>query len=140
MTYDPISGGLGGTVTNTGDGGDVLTREEFFIQMMILLEGENYTSDPNYYTSGQATEGEWANIITTAFNRTTAGSAEREAFIMLLDQAGFFLETDNLDWWINGDVTDRDVLSLASAAEERLPTILEGVEAAPEPDTPGATP
>ena len=124
MTYSPITGGLGGTTTNSGDGGDTLTREEFFTQMMILLEGENYTSDPNYYTSGQATEGEWANIITTAFNRTAQGSAERAAIINLLDQAGFFLETDNLDWWMNGEVTDRDVQSLASAAEERLPTIL----------------
>ena len=120
------------------------TRQEFFDELLNILEADNRTSDETYYSDGRAQEGEWGNIIKVAFERTEVGSEERKQFIELLDAGGFFLETDNLDFWINTATSDNalDVNDLVNAAEERLPTLdPSGADVAPsEPVPPGETP
>ena len=102
------------------------TREELFGDLLDILEPDGRTSDVTYYTEGRAQEGEWANIIEQAFIRTEAGSPERQAFIDTLDNAGFFKESDNLDFWVNTATVDNqlDINDLERAAEERFPTLL----------------
>ena len=100
---------------------------DFWTQFLNILEPDGRTSDPNYYlpnsTDGSATaqEGEWANVIKVIFERTKAGSSERNALVGLLDEAGFWADTDDLDFWRNQEVNDLDIQDLSNAAEERMP-------------------
>lgn len=105
-----------------------MDRSTFFEQILDLLEGGQRTSDASYYTSGQAQEGEYANVISTAFRRTEPGSPEREEFVRLLDEVGFWTDTDNRQYWIDlpSDAVD-DIKSLEAAAEKRMPSIGGGV-------------
>jgi len=68
-----------------------------------------------------AQTGEYANIIRTLFERTEADSTERQQAVDLLDEAGFWESTDDLNFWVNFDGNSRDLQSLESAAEARLP-------------------
>jgi len=68
-----------------------------------------------------AQEGEYANVIEKLFERTEAGSPERGQAVDLLNEAGFWASTDDLNFWKNQDVNSIDINDLANAAESRLP-------------------
>ena len=101
-------------------------RGTLFSEILRILQPEGV--DPQsitYYSEGEAQPGEWANIIEQAFKRLPPGSPERKQFIDTLDQAGFFMPTDDLNYWYNTDESDAgNIADLANAAEQRLPTLL----------------
>jgi len=70
-----------------------------------------------------AQEGEYANVIEKLFERTEAGSPERGQAVDLLNEAGFWSSTDDLNFWKNQDVNSTDINDLANAAESRLPDL-----------------
>ena len=99
---------------------------DFWTSILAELEaGTGEKSVPTYYSDGEAQPGEYANIIQTMFERTDPGSAERTRIVNMLDQAGFWLSTDKLDFWVDADVATlgADLENLKAAAEERLVTI-----------------
>lgn len=107
-----------------------MDRNDFFTQLIGILEanGEG-NSDISYYTNGDATAEDYRNIIRVAFERTAPGSPERQAFIDLMSEGGFWAETDNLNYWLDADATDEGNLNdLMNAAEERLPRIGDGTD------------
>lgn len=101
-----------------------MDRNEFFTQLLSLLEGDNITSDISYYVDGRAQEADYRNIITQTFERTEPGSPERQAFIDLLDAGGFWAPTDDLSVWLNAEGNDLDLQDLSNAAAERFPALL----------------
>ena len=99
--------------------------EQLWRQLLTVLEGGELQSDPTYYSEGEAQPGEWANVIEKMFERTEPGSAERSEIVDILDQMGFWADTDDLDFWKNQEVNDLDKQDLANAAEQRLPNLRE---------------
>jgi len=108
------------------------TRAELFEGLLNILEPGGITSDISYYAEGRATATDYENLIKVAFERTETGSPERAEFIGLLNTAGFFKPSDNLDFWINkADASNvQDVADLQNAAVERMPTLLTEAAAA----------
>lgn len=115
--------------------------DTFWTDFLTLLEGGNRTSDPKYYVDGKAQEGEWANIIAKVFERTGPGSAEREQLVQLLDDAGFWADTDDRNYWLTVDANDPafagDIATLEAAGEERLPNLFGGPGGTPGVDPTG---
>jgi len=98
-----------------------LTRQQFFDQLIGQLEGDNQTSDVSYYVDGKATDADYRGVIAAAFERTKAGSAERQAFVDLMDDNGFWADTDDLDYWLNVGSEDMGAINdLKNVAMERL--------------------
>lgn len=95
-----------------------------FWQEILNLVEPGGTSDASYYSEGRAQAGEWGNIISVAFERTTPNSPERQQFVDLLEGVGFWQPTDDRNYWVglNQDAS-ADIATLASAAETRLPGI-----------------
>jgi len=112
-----------------------ITGTQFWEQFLNLL-GDT-TSVRSYYLpqSGEgidgqfAQEGEYANVIATLFQRTEPESSERQQAVELLNDAGFWKSTDDLSFWVAFDGNERDLLSLKSAAEERLPNLFDATDA-----------
>ena len=103
-----------------------ISKTQFWSGILPILEKNLPTkSDPDYYASGKAQPGEWGNVINKLFERTAPGSAERQQAVALLDQAGFWLPTDNQDYWVNVNMATAgdDVQNLEAAAEQRLPAL-----------------
>ena len=106
-----------------------ITGTQFWDEFLNLLDDPD--SVRGYYLpqSGEgidgnfAQPGEWANVINKLFERTEPDSAERQQAVNLLDQAGFWAPTDDLDWWIGQDVNETDLNDLRNAAEARFPTL-----------------
>jgi hypothetical protein len=108
----------------------IINNLDFWNQALDILEAGTpggRTSRAEYYADGEAQPGEWGNVITTIFQRTEAGSSERKAIVSLLEEAGFWVSTDNLDYWVGLDANDpdraADITSLALAGENRLPNL-----------------
>jgi len=103
------------------------TSLQWWTELMDLMEPGGRTSDPTYYSDAKAQEGEWANIITTGFQRFAAGSPERAAFVDKLSEIGFWEATDDLNYWkgtgkyAGMEPDPADIGNLGTAAEERLP-------------------
>ena len=97
---------------------------DFWTSILAELEaGTGEKSDASYYSEGRAGEGEYANIITTMFQRTAPGSLERTRIVNMLDDVGFWATTDKLSWWVDADIETigPDLKNLQDAAEKRLP-------------------
>lgn len=109
-----------------------VTREGLFTTLIGILEPGGITSDVSYYTDGKATEADYKNLIKVAFERTATGSAERNAFVDALAGAGFWADTDDLDYWRN-KAGPADSPDLENVAMERLSVI--GTGAAIDPNT-----
>ena len=106
---------------------------DFWTSILAELEatlpaGEK--SVPTYYSDGEAGEGEFGNIIQVMFERTEPGSTSRTRIVNMLDQAGFWLTSDKLDFWVNADVATlgADLDNLKAAAEQRLPSLTGDVD------------
>ena len=103
---------------------------DFWTELLTILEGD-LTSSPSYYlpNSGDgingafAQEGEYGNVIQTIFSSTEVGSPERARVVDLMDEAGFWKPSDNLDFWKTDPLADdpAQYSSLQAAAEERMP-------------------
>lgn len=107
-----------------------ITGQDFWGQFLDILEPDGRTSSPDYYlpngnTGVSAQAGEWGNVITQLFNRTAAGSPERQAAVDLLDEGGFWADTDDRQFWIDQENNPADVQSLVDAAEERFPSMFD---------------
>lgn len=125
----------------TSQTSSTFNADTFWNDFLTLLEGGKRTSDPKYYVDGKAQEGEWANIIAKVFERTAPGSAEREQLVQLLDDAGFWADTDDRDYWVGVDANDpafaADIATLEQAGEERLPNLFGGPGKTPGVDPTG---
>ena len=113
------------TSKDSSSTGPLVDREALFTTIIGILEPEGITSDISYYVDGKATEVDYKGIISAAFERTAAGSAERAQFVDILDDAGFWASTDDLDYWRDtakaadlGNIND-----LKNVAYERLSVI-----------------
>ena len=102
---------------------------DFWTSILAELEaslpaGEG-KSVPTYYSDGDALPGEYGNVIQTMFERTDPGSVERTRIVNMLDDAGFWLSSDKLSFWVDAEVSllGKDLENLKAAAEERLVTI-----------------
>ena len=128
----PLTGGFGNAVRNSpaAQGGG-FTGTDFWTQFLTILEGGTLTSDPSYYlpnASGAgitAQPGEWANVIVKTFERTAPGSEERKQLVSLLDQAGFWTDNDDRQFWIDQPLNALDNQDLINAAELRFPTMFD---------------
>lgn len=103
---------------------------DFWDKFLTILEDGTRTSSVQYYLPNEgsgatAQSGEWANVITKTFERTSAGSPERIEIVELLANAGFWRPTDKLDFWINQEIGPADVQDLENAAEERFPQMFD---------------
>ena len=122
-----------------------LTGTQFWDSFLNLINDP--TSVRSYYLpqSGEgidgefAKEGEWANVIDKLFERTKPDSTERQQAVDLLDEAGFWAPTDDLDFWVGQDVNDLDKNDLRNAAEARFPTLF-GVDDLVNPGNVGVQP
>ena len=75
-----------------------------FEAILNAVEGgaANRTSDPAFYEpGGGATAADFQNLVNVVFERTQPGSLERQIAINGLSEVGFFVPTDNLNFWIN---------------------------------------
>jgi hypothetical protein len=108
-----------------GTAGDELTPEQFWTEFLTILEQGNLTSDPSYYFEGRAQAADFANVISKIFERTAAGSEERQAAVNLLDEAGFWTSTDNRQFWVDAEFEElgEDLQNLKNAGELRLPNL-----------------
>lgn len=102
-----------------------LSSTAFWTELLTILEEPlgGLQSDPSYYADLRAQPGEWGNVISKIFERTTEGSDGRRRVVELLDEAGFWAPGDDLNYWIDTPFAQlgADVQNLARAGEERLP-------------------
>lgn len=126
--------------TREGATSSTFNDQTFWTTFLDLMEPGGRTSDPNYYIDGQATEEDYRNAIEVIFQRTEPGSAERREVVQLLDDAGFWADTDDLNYWINADASDEgNINDLANAGAERLPNLFGGPGGTPGQDLSGGT-
>lgn len=106
--------------------------QTFWNDFLDLMEPGGRTSDVSYYLDKKATAEDYKNAIKVIFDRTTPGSEERKQVVQLLDDAGFWAPTDDLNYWVNADASDTgNIADLQKAGAERLPNLFNG---------PGGTP
>ncbi len=118
----PISSVAEGEASSQGPAG--LSSLEWWTAVLTIVEGGTLTSDPTYYSDGEAQPGEWANVIQKAFERTDPNSSERTQLVQLWRDAGFITTAEaDSDYWQKTAIEDlgEDLENLQNAAEDRLP-------------------
>ena len=110
---------------------EVKTSTEWWAEVLSILEPDGLVSRPEYYSEpSEIQPGEWANVITKAFERTEPNSPERKNLIALWGEAGFISQAEvDSGFWQRTALEDlgEDLQNLKNAAEQRLPNLI-GVE------------